>query len=690
MGSGLTVLCGGTRDEKASAAFALFDEDGDGVISLVEMQRYFMSVFTVMLHSGAHPVSDGVSVHELAFSTAKQAFTDADTDHDHVLSWEEFRAWYAPPGGEEHADASHGAASVALDALEPLDVAEASRLTGLGALGPDDALDLFRDALEDADGIISFGAFSGCFNEIVDASALTPTECAKLNRVIIQLFELFDADGNGVVDFTELGSGITVLCGGSRDEKARAAFELFDDNGDGIISLPEMVRYFTSVFTVMYTSSGGSHGVPEGVSAEELALETAIQAFAEADTDSSGALTWQEFHAWYSAQDDDDDQSDGEGSGGGAPNPMSRRGSEALDLGTVRRLTGLSSSSADAALSVFRRAADASGALDRDLFSSCFESIADASALSEDDIEELYMTVIPRLFDMFDTDTNGVVDFKELASGLSVLCGGSREDKVRIAFQLYDYDGDGVITFAEMTRYLTSVFSVMYETNPGAQANAGGVTAPELALATAEEAFAEADPGRTGQLTWEQFSAWFPNSPQGAQQPTLDLSDVSALTGLGSMSPGSAMAMFASSLGRDGTVSLGAFRQCFASRLAAISPTEQAKLSAAIDALYALFDGDGDGVVDHAELATGLSVLCGGTRDEKARAAFALYDANGDHLMSYDELQRYLSAVFTIMFAQASAAARVWWKSITVTCFHANPFSQLFILVKLFLPSCFL
>ena len=38
------------------------------------------------------------------------------------------------------------------------------------------------------------------------------------------MFDLFDTDGNGVVDFSELASGLSVLCGGSRDDKAKQHF----------------------------------------------------------------------------------------------------------------------------------------------------------------------------------------------------------------------------------------------------------------------------------------------------------------------------------------------------------------------------------------------------------------------------------------------------------------------------------
>ena len=45
-------------------------------------------------------------------------------------------------------------------------------------------------------------------------------------------------------------------------------------------------------------------------------------------------------------------------------------------------------------------------------------------------------------------------------------------------------------------------------------------------------------------------------------------------------------------------------------------------------------------VVDSAELASSLSVLCDGTSDEKARAVFALYNFDGDGVISLEEMQR--------------------------------------------------
>ena len=81
-----------------------------------------------------------------------------------------------------------------------------------------------------------------CFATLSDVHAMSRGQASHLEAVVRHLFETFDADGNGVIDLAELSSGLSVLCGGSRDDKVRAAFSLYDSNGDGFISLAEMIR----------------------------------------------------------------------------------------------------------------------------------------------------------------------------------------------------------------------------------------------------------------------------------------------------------------------------------------------------------------------------------------------------------------------------------------------------------------
>ena len=50
---------------------------------------------------------------------------------------------------------------------------------------------------------------------------------------------------------------------------------------------------------------------------------------------------------------------------------------------------------------------------------------------------EIVRTVLQHLYDLFDVNHDGTVDFTELMAGLSVVCGGAGPAKVETAFKLY-------------------------------------------------------------------------------------------------------------------------------------------------------------------------------------------------------------------------------------------------------------
>ena len=56
------------------------------------------------------------------------------------------------------------------------------------------------------------------------------------------------------------------------------------------------------------------------------------------------------------------------------------------------------------------------------------------------------------IFETFDTDKSGSLDFAEFMVGLHTTADGSLEQKCTWAFQMYDEDGDGEIQFKEMKR----------------------------------------------------------------------------------------------------------------------------------------------------------------------------------------------------------------------------------------------
>ena len=79
------------------------------------------------------------------------------------------------------------------------------------------------------DGSLTREAFDKVMRRYVRRSS------ARVDVVLSSVFDAFDRDGNGLVDFTELATGVTLLCGGDRAKRLRAAFALYDANGDGCV-----------------------------------------------------------------------------------------------------------------------------------------------------------------------------------------------------------------------------------------------------------------------------------------------------------------------------------------------------------------------------------------------------------------------------------------------------------------------
>ena len=686
---------------QVASALALFDEDGDGFLELSELVRYLEATFRVL-----YAATPGTAVElrhtpkTIAQATAQQCFLDAGANSEQAVSAAYFQAWYnrgqgggggpaaapapalppppapdhlpwpslppAPPPQSNSGNNNGGGGSFGFASPS---FAEMSAATQLGTTPVDVVFHRLAHSAN-AQGLLTRGAFETCVFSFAEEPFYDGASIARVQPVLNCLFNVFDKDKSGAVSFDEVASGLSVLCGGTRDEKVEAAFQLFDTNGDGVISASEMQVYLASVFAVLFEASPDI-GARLSVGAEDLATVTTEEAFALMDSDQDGYLTFDEFRAWYQKSgpggeddgDEDEEEEDEEEAEYDSQGQLVVRG---FTLKELRDISGLGALPVHDVFGLFAAAANDAGEIDRDMFGECVAHVAD-NKLSAGTLDR----ITDELFEVFDADGNGLVDFTELASGLSVLCGGTRDDKVQAAFQLFDTNGDGVISLEEMTAYLSSVFKLVYATKPELYESLR-CGPEELGIVTAQQAFADADANQDGSISFDEFQQWYQaggfdalagvgkvqggNKTKASEPAALTLVAIKLATGLDQCEVDDVVELFVRGADSEGQIAQAAFVRCFQVLAAALEsngatvqggPAERAQVHSQ---LFALFDPSGSGYADAIELISGLTVLCGGKRSEKVRAAFQLHDGDDDGCLSFDELCAYLASIYKVLY----------------------------------------
>ena len=192
--------------------------------------------------------------------------------------------------------------------------------------------------------------------------------------------------------------------------------------------------------------------------------------------------------------------------------------SERRDLVELQRRTGFDSLSAREIVDIFERQTNVDGTMDSRTFARAFAQFVPAAKLRDADSQEEIAQILHRLFDLFDRNRDGIIDSRELTTGLTLLCAGDADEKTLVAFNALDRDGDGFITRDEMALYFTAFFTVAFDLSVSLQSTVGANTSVEqIGRATADQCFDEVDLNGDGRITFDEFRHWYTQPNQQAR-----------------------------------------------------------------------------------------------------------------------------------------------------------------------------
>ena len=293
--------------------------------------------------------------------------------------------------------------------------------------------------------------------------------------------------------------------------------------------------------------------------------------------DQDEELSLEEFRKWYSHDSSV------------AVTTVLDEGSSKMTLEETRRVSKLNKFTFSEIKEVLEAGSNSNGTISRDAFLDCFAEIAgccdDAKEMTVDDEDE-FRIFVSNLYNVFDTDRNGILDTREILSGLSVLCTTlpNEENKIDSTFSLYDTNGDGTISYSEMITYLHAVFKIMCETSDAGEEDQDPLN---LARTTATSVFEEADVDRNGKITLNEFRAWASQSDSSASKidnlrktavRRMSMNSLRSLTHLNAYPVRVAFTAFANHADEHGLITRSEFVKCLKS-LSAVPTKAQPELA---------------------------------------------------------------------------------------------------------------
>jgi len=125
-----------------------------------------------------------------------------------------------------------------------------------------------------------------------------------------------------------------------------------------------------------------------------------------------------------------------------------------------------------------------------------------------------------RLFTLLDANNDGVVDFHEFITGLSLLCKGSADEKLALCFRAYDLDNNGFISKDELAHMLKQAWvsgvKALNATTVHQELDMAELErfAEQTARNWADSAFENLDANGDGKLSFDEFKVFVMSQPK--------------------------------------------------------------------------------------------------------------------------------------------------------------------------------
>ena len=145
--------------------------------------------------------------------------------------------------------------------------------------------------------------------------------------------------------------------------------------------------------------------------------------------------------------------------------------------------------------------------------------------LKQKDFREMMVKAVPKkdakkmekhLFRMYDSDSDGFIDFTEFMLVFHIMSEGAPEEVLTKIFRVFDVNGDGVISIKEMNKLIKDMYGLLKTEDPN-------IAAKNL---IAKTAFAEMDKNEDGKVSKEEFVKACMGQEEISKMLTLKIVDI--------------------------------------------------------------------------------------------------------------------------------------------------------------------